>query len=231
MKNKKWILILVILFPSGFWVLLELSTINSKRLPYFGPKVLNGKDTVYYKVNDAFYGLPSIASGQRELQNLKVATDGYPVFCLLIMNEKYKREGYRLEGFLDYVQYNHQDLIDIPIFILGACDLASSLDSLNTSCPTYDYLFDLKKNKSIYNVHWPQRSYDSLTITYFLKKPSHVDYSFFILIDKNRNVRGYYDSRYAAEIKRMLGEYKHLRLKEAKQVMINDNEIKDKNHE
>ena len=38
MKNKKWLLVLIIVFPSLFWLILETSTINSHRLPYFGPK-------------------------------------------------------------------------------------------------------------------------------------------------------------------------------------------------
>ncbi len=231
MKNKKWLLILIIIFPSGFWVLLELSTINSKRLPYFGPKELSGKDTIFYKVNDKFYTLPSLTSEQTGLQKFEVTPEKYPAFVLLIMNEKYKREGYRLEGFLDYVQYNFEHLVNVPVFVVGACDYNAPTDSTGDNCPRYEYLFDLKKNKSIYNLSWPKKSLDSLTITYFLKKPSYVDYSFFVLIDKNRNIRGYYDTRYAAEVKRMLGEYKHLRLKEEKENIINENEIKDKNHE
>ena len=47
-----------------------------------------------------------------------------------------------------------------------------------------------------------------------------------MLIDHNRHVRGYYDGRYVSEIKRLIDEYQHLRLKEEKQKLIETNEIK-----
>jgi hypothetical protein len=47
-----------------------------------------------------------------------------------------------------------------------------------------------------------------------------------MLIDHNRHVRGYYDGRYVSEIKRLIDEYQHLRLKEEKQKLIQNNEIK-----
>lgn len=45
-------------------------------------------------------------------------------------------------------------------------------------------------------------------------------------MDVNRNIRGYYDGRYVAEIKRLIDEYQHLRLKEEKNKLIKSNEIK-----
>lgn len=224
MKNKKWLLLLIIVLPSTFWILLELSTINSKRLPFFGPKQVVENDTAYYKVNDLFYKV----NMAKEKKSFKISDEEFPVFTLVFLNEKYKNEGYRLEGLLEYIQYKKENLKNIPLFIIGSCNFESS-DSLN--CPGYDYLFEMDKNKSIYTLLWPQKSYDSLTVSYFKQKPSYVDYSFLILIDQNRNIRGYYDLRYAAEMKRMLGEYKHLRLKEAKESLVKENEIKDKNHE
>src|ERR1043165_4003952 len=50
-KNKKWLLVVIIAFPSFFWLILETSTINSRRLPFYGPKVYQGgKDTVFHDV-------------------------------------------------------------------------------------------------------------------------------------------------------------------------------------
>ena len=53
----------------------------------------------------------------------------------------------------------------------------------------------------------------------------YIDYSFFVLVDENRNVRGYYDGRYVAELKRLIEEYQHLRLKEEKNNMLEKNKI------
>jgi len=88
---------------------------------------------------------------------------------------------------------------------------------------------ELKKLSTNENVHfavWKKASFDSLAKTYFKEKPYYIDYSFFMLIDRNRHVRGYYDARYVSEIKRLIDEYQHLRLKEEKQKLIETNEIK-----
>jgi hypothetical protein len=50
-----------------------------------------------------------------------------------------------------------------------------------------------------------------------------------LLIDAKIIVRGYYDARYVSEMKRLIEEYQHLRLKEEKQLLINENEIKTEN--
>lgn len=51
---------------------------------------------------------------------------------------------------------------------------------------------------------------------------------FFVLVDKHRNIRGYYDARYIAEVKRLTEEYQHLRLKEEKEQMLQTNKIESK---
>ena len=89
---------------------------------------------------------------------------------------------------------------------------------------------DLKKlsdgNKNVFFYTWKRSSFDSLNKTYFQEKPIYIDYSFFVLVDVNRNIRGYYDGRYVSEIKRLIEEYQHLRLKEEKNKLIKSNEIK-----
>ena len=83
-------------------------------------------------------------------------------------------------------------------------------------------------NKNIYNAYWNISSFDSLNLTYFKEKPIHIDYSFFVLVDKNRHIRGYYDARYISEIKRLTEEYQHLRIKEEKDGMVSANKIESK---
>ena len=61
MKNKKWLIILIVAFPSMFWLILESSNLNSRKLPYYGGKLLNNikpKDwgppppCNFHKIND-----------------------------------------------------------------------------------------------------------------------------------------------------------------------------------
>jgi hypothetical protein len=83
-------------------------------------------------------------------------------------------------------------------------------------------------NSNILNLFWESTSFDSINFSYFKAKPYYIDYSFFVLVDKQRHIRGYYDGRYVSEIKRLMDEYQHLRLKEEKQDMLNQNKIESK---
>ena len=91
MKNKKWILLLVVLFPSVFWVILELSTINSKKLPHYGPKTLLGKDTVYYQVSSIVKNQEIDGNKQWVLKQELLDTINYPIFAISFIKESAKK--------------------------------------------------------------------------------------------------------------------------------------------
>jgi hypothetical protein len=213
MKNKKWLLLLIIAFPSAFWLILESSTIQSKKLPHYGPKTARAKgDTAYYKVNTTLYSLPS------ENQPSKKISLPTQAFVLSVLHQKYRNDAYRIEGFWEYLKYKQEKIAQIPFVFL----CPESADSVNI--PSDLLTFQNYPNIQFYQ--WPKTSYDSLWTSYFREKPYYIDYSFFILIDAQSHLRGYYDARYASEIKRLIGEYQHLRLKEEKQKLIESNEIK-----
>lgn len=216
-KKSKLILFLIILFPSAFWLILETSTINSSKLLHYGPKTLNGTDTVYYSVGDLKFNTIVNQSLTQKLFD----TINYPLMTVCFMQPKYIKDNYRLEGLLDYTIHKKSEISELPLlFLFPIADSSNTIeynlrDSLKIDLP------------NIEQGYWKKSSYDSINIMYFKSKPSHVDYSFIVLLDKKRNIRGYYDGRYAMEIKRMLSEYQHLRLKEEKNIMIKQNEIKD----
>lgn len=211
MKNKKLILLLIILFPSVFWLLLETGTINSRKLPYYGPKTLNGKDTVYYSLNEIRFPVAADKTIEWKLFD----TTNYPLVAITFLKPKYSNENYRLDGLLDYTQYKKGDIEHIPMILMFPENGFNLKDSLRITLSNID------------QAYWKESSYDSLNVSFFRQKPSHVDYSFIVLLDKKRRIRGYYDSRYSAEIKRLLGEYQHLRIKEEKNLMLKENEIKN----
>lgn len=216
-KKSKLILFLIILFPSAFWLILETSTINSSKLLYYGPKTLNGTDTVYYSVGDLKFNTIVNQSLTQKLFD----TINYPLMTVCFMQPKYIKDNYRLEGLLDYTIHKKSEISELPLlFLFPITDSSNTIEyNLRDSLK-----IDLPKIEQGY---WKKSSFDSINIMYFKSKPSHVDYSFIVLLDKKRNIRGYYDGRYAMEIKRMLSEYQHLRLKEEKNIMIKQNEIKD----
>ena len=341
MKNKKLIFFVILLFPALFKIILEFTTINSRKLPHYGPKELVGKDTTFYKVSSDFKRLPALSSDTAELQNLKLDTINFPLYAVCFIKDSYKKDDYRMAGLTEYAQYKKDKIKLIPFVIITPFE--STLDykhyfayneivdkeslkrliisiskatkksnpkisiiSCSSKVPTSSFInnkelseyraikmvnkiknavsevggdsskinfiiyplvegpdyigdyLDIKKyqpfqyvkviinhltsdtsdlremeklsvgNKNIYNYYWNSSSFDSLNVTYFKEKPIYVDYSFFVLVDKNRNIRGYYDGRYIAEIKRLTEEYQHLRIKEEKEGMVSANKIESK---
>lgn len=216
MKNKKWLIVLIVIFPSFFWLILELSTINSKKLPFYGPKkLMNSTDTIYYKVSSKFN---SHNKTLNENNLSKLDSIETPLFVLIFLNEKYRLDSYRVAGLWEYLNYKKSKIENIPFILITAEEngenrVAKELEKLS-----------IHNNVQFYS--WKKNSFDSITKVYFDSKPIYIDYSFFMMIDGNRNIRGYYDGRYVSEFKRLIEEYQHLRLKEEKRLIINSNEIK-----
>jgi hypothetical protein len=217
MKSKKLILFSILFLPTAIWVFLELSTINSRKLPHYGPKKANGKDTLFYSVDPTFKTI-----ALNELKNISLDTLEYPLFAVSFVKQSYKTDNYRMAGLSEYIQYKKEKIKEIPFVIVTECDgltpetCFKEFEILNSKLPT------------VHNFYCPTNKFDSLNRAYFFEKPIYIDYSFFVLVDTKRNIRGYYDGRYVAEIKRLIEEYQHLRLKHEKKNLINQNKIENK---
>lgn len=213
MKNKKWLLLLIIALPSLMWILLESSSINSYRLNYYGPKAVNVKgDSVFYQVDDHF------SIFKDSLLPFHINVEKTPVYAIQFIKDSYVKEGYRFLGFNEYFSYKQEKIKELPVFIV--C-------SSNGSLPKPQ--IELNKFGSVPNLTFlalSDSAFHGINSAYFKSKPYYIDEGYIALIDANRNIRGYYDGRYAAEIKRLTDEYRHLRLKEEKQKVLKDNEIK-----
>ncbi|HQQ94867.1 MAG TPA: hypothetical protein PLQ93_09950 [Bacteroidia bacterium] len=202
MKNKKWIILLIIAFPSLFWLILETSTINSRKLPHYGPKkVIAAGDTLYYQVP----ATPEIMSHAQ-------------VFCFL--HPAHRSEAYRLAGFWEFEKYKKDKISEIPFHFI----YPQAHDNIKVP----EELRDLLILPGIRFESLNEAQYQAMREAYFRGKPYYIDPGFFVLIDGNQHIRGYYDMRYASEMKRLVEEYRHLRLKEEKQKLIQDNEIKSR---
>lgn len=210
---------MIVLFPSVFWVILELSTINSKKLPYYGPKTLKGKDTVYYQVSPKIKDRIIGEHKQWTLKTELLDTINYPIFAISFIKSEYKEDNFRMAGLSEYAQYKPEKIKEIPFLIITPCDSISCFDEFKK--------FETK-NPNIKNRFWEKATFDSINTLFFIEKPVYIDYSFFVLVDVKRNIRGYYDGRFVSEIKRLTEEYQHLRLKEEKKNIIQSNKIETK---
>lgn len=222
MKNKKYLFLLILLFPAGLKLILEFTTINSSKLPYYGIKIAKGKDTVYQVVNETFNTRSLKPDSLSSIDIKRLDTMQYPLFVVSFIKQAYKKDNYRMAGLSEYIQFNKTKIKEIPFIIITPCD---GIHSTNCFSEFEKMTID---NSNILNLFWKSCSFDSLNYSYFKAKPYYIDYSFFVLVDKRRHIRGYYDGRYVSEIKRLMDEYQHLRLKEEKQDMLNQNKIESK---
>jgi hypothetical protein len=205
-KNKKWVILLIVAFPSLFWLILESSTINSRKLAYYGPKTLSSqKDTVYYTVPG---------------ETLMGTNDTSNAYVAVFVKPEYARESYRLTGFWEFVNYKRSKIAAIK-FVIAA------VDTIIRSDTAFARLVSGVEN--VRTVSLAHSQFDKLNKAYFKHKPYFVDYSFLALIDAYGHIRGYYDGRFASEIKRLTGEYVHLQLKEEKKRILNENEVRKVN--
>jgi hypothetical protein len=222
MKNKKLLFFVILLLPALFKIILEFTTINSRKLPYYGPKVAAGSDTIFYKVNSTFKVFSNKSDKIQSLKSFELDTVNYPLFAVCFIKQSYKKDNYRLAGLSEFAQYKKDKIKLVPFVIVTPCSGPN-----DSTC-----LKEMEKlsigNKNILSMYWHTSSFDSLNLSYFIQKPIYIDYSFFVLVDKNRHIRGYYDARYVSEIKRLTEEYQHLRLKEEKEQMLKTNKIESK---
>jgi hypothetical protein len=213
MKNKKWLLIFIIALPSMFWLILETSTINSYKLNYYGPKkVEKVGDTSFYSVGEL------IEEWSDSLFAPKTSFSKFPIFAIQFIDTSYAKEDYRFLGFSEFFSYKYDKIKEIPIFII--CNSTDSIAKAQISLSkfsTYQNVFFKTVNAELFK---------KLNVPFFKEKPYYVDLGFVALIDNSRNIRGYYDGRYVTEIKRLMDEYRHLRLKEEKTKITTTNEIK-----
>jgi hypothetical protein len=216
MKNKKWLVILIVAFPSLFWLILETSNINSRKLPFYGSKkIISKNDTLFQIVNDAFCVQKKLNEATTTLISKKL---DFPLYAIVFISPNYRIDSYRLTGLWEYLNYKKSKIEHIPFVLVTEFDEGKSI--------AYNELKKLSNHKNVNFYTLPKSNFDSICKTHFNSKPYYIDYSFFILVDKKRNIRGYYDGRYVSEIKRLIEEYQHLRLKEEKQKLIEINEIK-----
>jgi protein SCO1 len=212
--RKKILLLLVLVIPSAIAFLMEYSKVNFKKLPYYGPKQvssLNTKDTNYYSL------LNASDSNLSQFPYLKDTTQ-YPIIVVNFLLDDRKGELYNAGALIDALKYRYERMSLVEVFINyneQEGDKIKQLFSGNAS--------NYKKMHLIpYNL---SNEKQFLEKTVFLLKPYYIDYNFLVLLDKKRRVRGYYDPRYAAEIKRMYEEYKHLKIHDEAKETRKDNRL------
>jgi hypothetical protein len=237
--KKKILLLSIIIFPSLLYFFFELTQANFKKMPYFGPKTVDEKgDTVYWSVKDVEFKrrvwarttdtsdqvITMIVSGEP----VYLDTVTFPVYVIVFLNEDLKKEGYKLNGLYDYIKFKSKDLKNIPIVICSKEPTVVS-DTINATLILDSMKLAGSNFHPLFHFFFPDRT-TFLKETYFKQKPIHVFDYFMVLVDKKRHIRGYYDPSYNAEVKRMIDEYKHLKIRDEYAETLKQNDIKQKDN-
>ncbi len=157
MKNKGWIIVIIILLPSLIWVLLDLSLINSKKLNYFGPKKLasNQKDTIYYSVKDiSFYN--------DKLQLIHLDTNNYKVFIIVFLNPAHiHQDVFRIKQWLNIAHYEPDKIKHIQTILVYPFKPSEKIfnvkDSLNINLD------------NVQNFYLPDSIFQSTQLKFFIQ--------------------------------------------------------------
>jgi len=209
-------------------------------MAYYGPKTVNAKgDTVYYSVPDNYFKRnfkgheiyrfedngDETVTRNYTLDSTIIDTTNYPVYVILFLDNKLKKDGYKLEAFFDYAQYKPTEFKNVPVFFVSDYDIAfrsmseketiinGDFDSLQINLPSFHPLLADSK---------------AANETYFKGKPYYVFNYFAVLVDKQRHIRGYYDPNQNSEVKRMIQEYKHLKTKDEYANTLKQNDLEQK---
>lgn len=86
MKNKKYLFLIILLFPAALKLILEFTTINSRKLPFYGEKTPIGQDTVYQKVNDVFY-----THSDSVIKTTAFDSINFPLFTVCFIKKDYAK--------------------------------------------------------------------------------------------------------------------------------------------
>ncbi len=136
---------------------METSTINFNKLLFYGPKTLNGTDTVYYELGDI--KLPTLNNNSISIKFFDTLT--YPLLTLVFIKPQYLKENVRLEGLLDYTTHKKDDIDAIPLLLIFP-----KSDSVTTVEYNLKDSLDITLN-NVEQCYWNRSSFDSINVSFF----------------------------------------------------------------
>ncbi|MCX8080316.1 MAG: hypothetical protein N3F09_03670 [Bacteroidia bacterium] len=185
--KKKALLVVLLVLPALFWVFFEKVKINSYRLNYYGPKkVIRPGDTIFYSVPDTVVKFPHKHS----------------IVAFLVQDE-FENKQYYVQSLLETLRFKPEKVKEIPMVFYYLKD--KNYDFFN-------YLGTTATNLCL--IPLDSLDFFSLKKSIYAHKPVHVFEYFGVLLDAKNHIRGYYNFTFTDEVKRMVQEYRHLRLKE-----------------
>jgi len=209
-KKKIIILLFLLTFPSVFYVLLTTGKHNFIHLPYFGPKELaaNGKDTVYHSIAPfSFVNQDGKVLTEKDYEGKIYVADYFFTTCKSIC-PKMTTELQRVQDKFSYMK----GMVQI---------LSHTVNPENDSVPVLKaYSNMVHADNSMWNFVTGDKKqlYDMARNSYFLNAleagdggpDDFIHSELFVLIDKEKHIRGIYDGTNIKAVNDLLDDIKVL---------------------
>lgn len=228
--KKRLAVVAVLFLPILIYIYFALGVPKAFRAPFFGPrKAIEVKDkNGNPKTDTLWYSIPPF----------KFTTTGNHTF-----------DSHTLDGNLYIAIFVHPDSLGklLPIF---AEDIRLNRmsynyarfvffypgDSLGNPTPgAPDFATEMKLGAdTAFTVFLPPATFDSLHDTqYFIPDPTRkkdpwATWSDAVLIDRKGRIRGYYDVRYAAELKKMKEDVRFIKFRDEASQTLDDSKVEQK---
>jgi hypothetical protein len=219
--KKALILLGILFFPAIVYVYFALGIPKVVRAPIYGPRTVSGKDTIYYTI-PAFgcttTGGVSFSSEKKLDGRLYVAIFLPPdsiKTMLPIMAEDmlHKRNTYGYARFVFFLQGDSSG--QVP---LNAPDVSRDLGlGIDTAFNVFMSPEAFWKKHDEYYVADPNRKKDPWQTT-----------TDAVLIDRLGRIRGYYNIRYAADLKKMKEDVNHVLLRDEGVQTLEESKVEQK---
>lgn len=210
LKKKIIILLFLLTFPSVFYVLLTTGKHNFIHLPYFGPKELaaNGKDTIYHSVAPfSFINQDGKIITEKDYEGKIYVADYFFTTCQSIC-PKMATELQRVQDKFAYTK----GLVQI---------LSHTVNPENDSVPVLKaYSNMVHADNTMWNFVTGNKKelYDMARNSYFLNAlesgdggpDDFIHSELFVLIDKEKHIRGIYDGTNIKAVNDLLDDIKVL---------------------
>lgn len=187
--------------------IVERDTSIYVKLPYFGPKTFNGKDTVFYKVPEFILMDNTGAPFGIEQLHKKI-------YVTAFLTTYEQSTGPKLSAHYLYAMKKIAHLKDVHLVSMM---MDPDIDSLSIiDYYAYQVHSDPKQWTLVTGI---KDSLQSMALNQFLLKDKQNIYSnagkmigskWLVLVDKERHIRGYYDGTSTVEVNRMIDEVKVL---------------------
>lgn len=209
MKRKILILLFLLSFPSVLYVVLTTGKANFIHLPYFGEKDLapNGKDTIYHTIAPfSFVNQDGQTITDKTYDGKIVVVDYFFATCQSIC-PKMATELQRVQNKFEYTK----GLVQI---------LSHTVDPEHDSVPVLkDYAEMVHANTAMWNFVTGDKKqlYDMARHSYLINAmegnggpEDFIHSEFFVLIDKEKHIRGMYDGTNLKEVSNLMDDIKVL---------------------